>query len=172
MSYLGPYNQALSFPHTYDFTDLRGALPKPKSSPGSIWDILCKTPKFSRFRYLVKLAMLDGIFDSPQANFTLFVPTDDSLKFLTDDFFATVDLFLARKIVKISYVERRLSSEVLRDSPISYIYTTSDPIDRISISNVNGETILNESSKVIAWDMPATNGIIHVLDGLIMPYMS
>jgi uncharacterized surface protein with fasciclin (FAS1) repeats len=62
-----------------------------------------------------------------------------------------------------------LPSEILEDSPSSFFYTYDDYSSRLFITNISGKTYINNSIKVIKKDILANNGIIHIIDGLIVP---
>ena len=49
--------------------------------------------------------------------------------------------------------------------------TSATPIEgeAISIAIVNGSVVLNGASKVITTDIMASNGIIHVIDSVLLP---
>jgi uncharacterized surface protein with fasciclin (FAS1) repeats len=167
----GPYTQSYNFTHMFDIPDLRGPFPVQEPIKGSILGVIVSIPEFSKFRYIIHRALLDDFFNAPQADCTVFVPTNSAIEnYITDDVLVNMDVYTARKIVKNAYVEKRLSSEVLKDSPISHLYLTTDPIDRLTIMNVQNETFINGGVKVLLWDLPANNGIIHVIDNLILPY--
>ena len=67
---------------------------------------------------------LDQFFNSSQADYTVFVPSDTALRQagIDDSIFTNMDLYTAREIVRTSTIFSRLSFQVLQDSPASYIY--------------------------------------------------
>ena len=67
-------------------------------------------------------------------------------------------------------LNRRISSEVLEDSPNAYYYTM-DQANRLCITNLGGETYLDGNIKVIYKDILANNGIIQVIDNLVVPHI-
>jgi hypothetical protein len=149
-------------------TDKRGQLPITKPCPGTLLDIIEKNPDFSKFRYLVKLAAQEDVLNAPQANFTIFVPSDRSLKNINDNVFINMDTTTAWYIVKSCMVKNKIPSEILEDSPAAYYYTLSEG-NRLFITNISGITYLNNSIEVIHKDIMCTNGIIHVINGLFIP---
>ena len=56
MTSAGPYNQSYDMTHMYNFTDLRGCLPKKVVCPNTISGILNSNPNFSKFLSIVKKA--------------------------------------------------------------------------------------------------------------------
>lgn len=171
MAYISPNSQSYNFTHMFDMTDRRGPLPKKEPCPGSLLDIISKDPRFSKFHHILQKAMMTEFLNSPMANYTVFVPDDNRLQYF-GPFLENMDLLTARNIAKNSIVYGRLSSEVLKDSPISYLYTSQDNSrDRLCITNMDDRTIINGTIEVLEWDILATNGIIHVVEGLLVPYM-
>jgi len=167
--YCGPYSQSYNFTSMFDMTDKRGILPITKPYPGTLLGTIQSNPDFSKFNYLVKLAAQEEILNCIQANFTIFVPSDQSLKKNFDDnVFINMDPTTAWYIVKSCMIKNKLPSEILEDSPAAYYYTMSEG-NRLFITNISGITYINNFIKVIHKDVMCTNGIIHVIDGLFIP---
>lgn len=166
--YSGPYSASYNFTSMFNMTDKRGQLPITKPCPGTLLDIIEKNPDFSKFRYLVKLAAQEEVLNASQANFTIFVPSDKSLKNINDNVFINMDTTTAWYIVKSCMVKNKIPSEILEDSPAAYYYTLSEG-NRLFITNISGITYLNNSIEVIHKDIMCTNGIIHVINGLFIP---
>ena len=81
-----------------------------------------------------------------------------------------MDILTARSIVRTSTLNKRISSEILEDSPNAYYYTMA-PGNRLCVSNISGQTYINGDIKLIYKDIVANNGIIQVIDGLIIPHI-
>jgi uncharacterized surface protein with fasciclin (FAS1) repeats len=127
-------------------------------------------PDFSKFRYIIKLAVMDNLLDNLQANFTLFVPSDSDLKYrnIPEDFYVNMDQGTARHIVLSSLLDNRVPSELIKDSPAMY-FITNDPPNRLFMTNINNKTRINNAFNIVHFDIVCTNGIIHVVDGMINP---
>ena len=118
---------------------------------------------------MIERANLQSFFNLSQADFTVFIPSDkELLKRINKNIFTNMDILTARSIVKTCILNDRISSEVLEDSPAAYYYTT-DEANRLFITNINNETFLNNNVKIIKKDILLSNGIVHVIDGLIIP---
>lgn len=164
----GPYTQSHNFSHMFDMVDLRGSRAKTEACPNSLMSIINKNQDFTKFKYMVKLARMETVLESPQADFTLFVPSDHAIEGLGDAIFLNMDDAVARHIVKSSMLDRKITSDLLEDSPSSY-FITKDPPNRLFISNISGKTYINNDINVIQKDMITANGLIHVVDKLIWP---
>jgi uncharacterized surface protein with fasciclin (FAS1) repeats len=167
---IGPYTESYNMRHMFDMQDLRGCLPKKVSCPNSVSEILNSHPDFKRFAYMMKLSKLDPTYSGPQANLTLFVPSDKAISFIPEGVFTNMDDSTARHIVRSYTLNRRIPSEVLEDSPAAY-FMTRDPPNRLFVSNLSGRTYLNNDVNVIHKDLEASNGIIHVIDNILWPEM-
>ena len=167
---ISPNSQSYNFTHMFNMTDKRGILPITTPCKGTLLDIINSTPDFGKFRYLLKLAQEEDILNSSQANFTIFVPSDRMLQKMGDNIFVNMDSTTAWYIVKSSMIKNKIPSEIIEDSPASYYYTVNE-INRLFITNIGGTTYINDKIKIIHKDILCTNGIIHVIDGLIIPDM-
>ena len=165
---IGPDTQSYNFSHMYKIPDIRGPCPLKVNCPNTLMDIITKDPDFSKFRYMVKIARLDSILNGVQADFTLFIPSDKAIKDLGDEVFINMDDSTARHIVMSSMLNRRITSELLADSPASY-FITRDPPNRLFVTNISGKTYINNEINIIYPDVITSNGIIHVIDKLIWP---
>lgn len=165
-----PATQSYNFTHMWDFTDLRGPTPKGEYCPNSLMEIINKNPDFTKFSYMVKLANLEAILSEAQADFTLFIPSDNAIKDVSDSVFMNMDDATARHIVKSSMLDHKLSADVIKDSPASY-FMTKDPPNRLFITNISGNTYINNDINVIKFNVMASNGIIHVIDRMYWPEM-
>jgi len=170
MTSCGPNTQSLNFTHMFNFTDIRGNKPKRGYNKNSIMDIINTHPEFTIFSYIVKLADMDIILDGLAANFTIFVPADSSIKSIPHDKILNMDVGEARTIVHSSLLNMRIPSELLQDSPAAYFYTLS-PQNRLFITNINGNSRINNAMNIIFFDIKATNGLIHIVDGLMKPIL-
>jgi len=169
MTSCGPNTQSYNYTHMFDMTDLRGKLPIKKACPNSLLSVIENTPDFSLFLYMVRLANLQEFLNLKQANFTIFIPSNkELLKHLNQNIFTNMDSNTAWYIVRSSILNDRIPSEILEDSPASFFYTYDRP-NRLYITNISGNTYINNSIKVISKDLLTNNGIIHVIDGLIVP---
>ena len=166
----GPYSQSMNFTHMFDFTDLRGPYPKREPCKNSLLGIITNNPDFKKFNFMVRRAGLEEFLNSPQANFTIFVPSDKALDFISEDLFTNMDILTARRIVKTSMLYERIPAKILEDSPAAYYYTT-DTTNRLFITNLSGITYINNNIKLIEKDILLDNGIIHVIDNLIIPHI-
>ena len=161
---VGPDSQPCNLTHMFDFF-LRSQTGHKTLDQDSLFGIINRTEDFSFFKRIVENAMMCDILNSSQTDFTLFVPHNDA--FLGKDL-NYMDISLARHIVRTSTLDKKITSELLEDSATSY-FATKDPPNRLFVRNFNGDTFINDQAKVVYKDIIATNGIIHIVDKLIIP---
>jgi len=167
---IGPYTQAYDMKHMYNFVDLR----KKKTDrcvqdKNTLMGIITGNPDFTIFAKIVDKAKYGGKLSQPQANYTVFVPSDAELKQkYSKQFIDNMDDGMAKQIMAFSIMNRKIDQYLLQSSPVS-IFPTIDRSNSMYINTVNNITHLSNNTKVIHWNQPADNGIIHVIDNLLIP---
>ena len=166
---IGPYTQAYDMKQMYDFPDFRSDSRIPCSYPeDSLMEIINSNTDFTIFSGLLKKAKYDVKLSDKQANFTIFVPSDEQLKKkYSNKYLHNIDIGLAHEIINASMMNRKIDQNLLQSSPVSKFPTVNR--SRINVNTVNGVTMIQNYNKVIHWNHLATNGLIHVVDGLIIP---
>lgn len=171
MTSMQPYTPRFDNTHMWNIRDLRGCYPIVKYRKDSIMCRIHSNPDLSKFEYLIKLAKLEGLMDDPQANITVFVPSNKAIEPLGDNWAVNADIGWAFNLVRTSTVNRRITSELLGNSPAFYLYTRDDP-NRLFITNINNQTKINNNVCILQPDIQCTNGLIHIVDKLILPTWS
>lgn len=135
-------------------------------TPQSITDHAIANPGLSSLTAAVVKADLAATLDDDANNFTVFAPTDVAFNAL----FTSLNVTLA-DLSKEALTPILLYHVVDAFVPAASVKTSSVntlALKQISIvANANGVT-LNNSAKVILTDVVATNGIIHVIDEVIL----
>jgi transforming growth factor-beta-induced protein len=123
-----------------------------------------------RFTTLVAAVEAAGLAEtlSGEGEFTVFAPTDDAFAALPE---GTVESLLedpegALKDILLYHV---LSQAVPADEVVNYEAAETAQGENVSIAVVDGEVVLNDSARVVNPDIEASNGIIHVIDSVILP---
>lgn len=168
MTGIGPYLPRYDNTHMWNIKDIRGCNPKLQYDKNSIMDHLHSNPDFTKFAYLVKLAKLDGMLSNVQANVTVFVPSNKAIEKLGDGWVTNADKGWATNLVKMHMVDKRIPSQLLKQSPAYYLLTRNDQ-NRLFISNINEKTMINNNVNLIGKDIYCTNGIIITVDKLLQP---
>lgn len=164
-----PDTQSYLFTHMSSFVDYRSVKPPELCThKNSIYDFLYSNVEFSKFKSVVDKAQMIPFLDEIQANATIFIPSDKYLQHIPADFFSNMDIGLARQIVSSSTLPRIIDRDLLTSSPVCYLYTRN-PDMRMYVTNINSRTTINNCINVIQYDIQRTNGIIHLVDNIILP---
>ncbi|XP_069062191.1 stabilin-1 isoform X1 [Pleurodeles waltl] len=136
-----------------------------------IGDILQNTEAFSRFQTMLENCGLPPILEGP-GPFTVFVPSNKAVDALRDG--RLIYLFTQAKNKLQELVKNHIFSTaaVTLDKlmTMSGILTMANELVTLNISR-DGQILLGESGAVIGQrrDILASNGIIHALDGVLVP---
>jgi hypothetical protein len=139
-------------------------------------------PAFAQDRTIVDIAVSDGRFDTLVAAvtaaglvdtlaspgpFTVFAPTDAAFAALGED---TINALLANTEALTSVLLYHVvSGEVPASAVVGLNSATTVQGAPIRIAVVDDGVVLNGSVNVIITDIQASNGIIHVIDAVLLP---
>jgi uncharacterized surface protein with fasciclin (FAS1) repeats len=132
-------------------------------------DIVAVATEAGSFKTLLQAATVAGLVDTLQGPgpFTIFAPTDEAFAKLPADTLAGLlaDPAALKKILLYHVVpEKVMASQVVGLKSATTVEGSS-----IAIS-VKGDSVeLNGTTKVVATDIPASNGVIHVIDTVLLP---
>ena len=144
-------------------------LPTP---PASIVDVAVSNGSFTTLVAALQATGLDTVLDDQQSTFTVFAPTDAAFALLGQD---TIDALLADpdtlKDILLYHVIS--GSEILQDAAITVAQSESNKVDmaneRQTALTLAGSTLYINKSAVSLADVMADNGVIHVVDQVILP---
>jgi len=133
---------------------------------GDIVDVAVAAGSFNTLAAALEAA---GLVDTLKGAgpFTVFAPTDEAFAALPE---GLVDALLLPENKDI--LVQILTYHVVSGAVFSTDVTTGDvpSVEGSNISiTVNGDVVLNGSANVIAVDVEASNGVIHVIDAVILP---
>lgn len=163
--------QAKNFSGIYDIFG-QERLPPPKAK-NNILGMINNYPDFKIFAYILQKSGFEWRYDQETSNFTVFVPSDSWIRsdpnFKEEDIIA-MDKDTAVQIVKNSTVEKLKPLSVLR-SDIQLYLDTMRNASRLYLRNSMNDTIINNSVKIVKANIRVNNGIIHIVSGIIHPYI-
>ena len=149
------------------------SLMKAPAPTQSILQIASANPDFST---LVSLVQKAGLVDtlSGAGPFTIFAPTNEAFKKLAAAAPATfaavlADPALLTKVLTYHAVSGAITSTQAISVAQQNGSVTSVEGEPISLSLVGGKLTLDGNSTVVTADIAATNGVIHVIDTVIVP---
>ena len=144
-------------------------LPTP---PASIVDVAVSNGSFTTLVAALQATGLDTVLDDPESTFTVFAPTDAAFALLGQD---TIDALLADpdtlKDILLYHVIS--GAEILQDAAITVAQSGSNKVDmanerQTALTLADSTLYINKSAVSLA-DVMADNGVIHVVDQVILP---
>ena len=121
------------------------------------------------FNTLVAAVQAAGLVETLQGDgpFTVFAPTDEAFAALPE---GTLDSLLEDPEALAEILTYHVvSGTVLAADVVGLDAATTVQGDDISIEVVDGNVVLNGSATVVATDVMASNGVVHVIDQVILP---
>ena len=141
----------------------------------TITDIVVATEGVSILRDAVVQQGLDGALDDPSAAYTVFAPTDAAFAaFLTETGFTAAELLALPGLTDVllyHVVDAELpASAVIGSAPGTVTTLQGNDLD---YAVVDGGVVLTDAAgrdvNVVATDITATNGVIHLIDNVLLP---
>jgi len=144
-------------------------LPTP---PASIVDVAVSNGSFTTLVAALQATGLDIVLDDSESTFTVFAPTDAAFDLLGQD---TINALLADpdtlKDILLYHVVS--GSEILQDSAITVAQSGSNKVGMANLRQtaltLTDSTLYINKSAVSLADVMADNGVIHVVDQVILP---
>ena len=142
----------------------------PAASPSAeLGDIVATADGAGTFTTLLAAAQAAGLVETLQGDgpFTVFAPTDDAFAALPE---GTLDSLLAdSEALKQILLYHVVPGTVKAEDVVNL--TSADTVEGspIAIAVKDGKVYLNDAAEVVATDVMASNGVIHVIDQVILP---
>ncbi len=139
----------------------------------TIVDVAKGNPQFSTLVTALTLTGLDKALENKTASFTVFAPTNAAFSSLLAEL-----KFSSLNDIPVETLSNILLYHVLGESKMAGSITTGyfSTLAKGAGSNTNlsvyidmGTTMLNKRAKITATDVKADNGVIHVIDKVILP---
>lgn len=132
-------------------------------------DIVQVATESGSFKTLLTAVKAAGLVETLQGKgpFTVFAPTDAAFAALPA---GTLDKLLADKeALKEVLLYHVVAGGVTADQVVGLTSATSVEGSPVAIAVKDGTVYLNDSAKVVTPDVMASNGVIHVIDSVILP---
>ncbi|MEQ9815780.1 MAG: fasciclin domain-containing protein [Azospirillaceae bacterium] len=146
------------------------------SAPAQSADIVTVASEAGTFNTLLAAAQAAGMADffagGASAPMTLFAPTDEAFAALGQD---AIDALLAdpealREVLMYHVVLREIPSSALRNREVHSLYMMN--FGHLNVWTTQSGVRLGDiggSARVVTADIEADNGVIHVIDQVLMP---
>lgn len=142
--------------------------PSPAPVPVTIVDAAVANGSFTTLVAALQATGLDATLADVDSTFTVFAPTDDAFALLGQD---TIDALLADTDTLSDILTYHvISGEVDAATAIGSAGTTVTMVngDQVGLS-LDGDDLLVNTATVVTTDLQTDNGIIHVIDAVLMP---
>lgn len=151
---------------TVDSTTVAPAAEAAPSAPVDIVETALAAGNFSTLAQALTAAGLVETLKGP-GPFTVFAPTDEAFSKIPP---ADLQALLADKAALTKVLTYHVvAGNVPSSQVVGMTSATTVEGSPISIAVVDGKVVLNGTSTVTATDIAASNGVIHVIDAVIMP---
>lgn len=132
----------------------------------TIVDVAEKAGSFKTLLTAVKAADLESVLRS-EGPFTVFAPTDEAFAKIPGE---TLQALIADKEALKNVLLYHVVAGAKVESKVAVTLTEAKMANGQFVSlALNGATLFVNSSAVTAVDIPASNGIIHVIDSVLLP---
>lgn len=144
----------------------------PAKSSLNLWQVVQNDPDFSLLVEAVQAAGLSNVLAKPNANFTIFAPTNAAFNAgLQQAGFSKAALFANKPLLTkilgyhVIYGDQPLYSQDLKVGNV--VMLSNDTLMVAPKGQLIDE--MGRSTNIIKTDIAATNGVIHVIDHVLMP---
>lgn len=137
-------------------------------APTTIVDTAIANGRFTTLVAALQATGLDATLADTASDFTVFAPTDEAFALLGQE---TIDALLANtETLSDILTYHVISGEVNASTAIGLAGTTVDMVngDALALS-LDGSNLLVNTATVITTDIQTDNGIIHVIDAVLLP---
>jgi uncharacterized surface protein with fasciclin (FAS1) repeats len=135
--------------------------------PGTIVDVAASNPDFET---LVAAVTAAGLVEtlSGEGPFTVFAPTDEAFDALPAGLLDALLLPENKDALTSILTYHVVAGEVMSTDVKPGDVTTVEG-EAIVVTTPDGKVVLNDTATVTAVDVDASNGVIHVIDGVLVP---
>jgi len=140
----------------------------------NIVQLAAGNPQLSTLVSLVKKAGLVGALSSPKAQLTVFAPTNAAFAALQKAYPKTFNAVattpaLLKKVLTYHVLATKVDAAAATAAAKSGASVKTLEGEKIALSLKSGSIFLNGGSKVIKANVMATNGVVHVINGVLIP---
>jgi uncharacterized surface protein with fasciclin (FAS1) repeats len=143
-----------------------GGVLQPTAVNGTVREIIMNSPNHIVFESLLEFANLLDNLQGP-APYTVFAPTDDAFDALPDGFIETLLADQTGALVSLLLYHEN-SSVILAEDFVQGQTITMLNGNTVEVT-VNSQGIFINNARIITEDIIASNGVVHVLDAVLIP---
>lgn len=141
----------------------------------TIAQLAAETPELSTLVSLVEAAGLTDVLNSPDAQFTVFAPTNDAFAALPEFVvnYVTSDTELLTRVLTYHVIAGAVTSDMVSPMMADSMEMTAVGADmmgsQLTINVLEDGTVTVDNANVIITDIIASNGVVHVIDAVLVP---
>ena len=145
-----------------------------RTSQANIVQVAVSSPQLSTLVTLVKKAGLVSALSNPKAGLTVFAPTNTAFANLKKADPMTFNAVLTtpallKKILTYHVLATKVDAAAAISAARKHASVKTLEGEKIKLSIVGGKLTLNGSSTVIKANIPAANGVVHVINTVLVP---
>lgn len=144
----------------------RGRQRQGAAAANTIFDIAEASEDFDILEAALEDTDLDGVLDSGDDQFTVFAPTDEAFGALLEELGISATELLADPdlgdILRYHVTEGRRYASSVVNAPVIEMLNGEEV-------SVDGTTLNGGQAEIVATDVEASNGVVHVIDGVLLP---
>lgn len=142
----------------------------------TIADIVSSNPDFSTLLAAVQAAGLTDALADPNATLTVFAPTNAAFEAALSALGITADDLLANTELLTAILSYHVLPEIVTSGDLAAAGTEEIPVTTLGgeelivvVGDAGNVTFRNQTASVSQADVEASNGVIHVIDGVLLP---
>ena len=159
----------------FAFTQTGGETGGMTDEPATVVDVATSNEDFST---LVTALQTAGLVETLQGEgpFTVFAPTNEAFNALLEELGVTAEELLAREDLSDILTYHVAPEELLADDAVAAVEEAGGTAE---VETLNGATlnfaidgenvVVNDSATVTATNLQAGNGVVHVIDAVLLP---
>jgi transforming growth factor-beta-induced protein len=141
----------------------------------SIADVVAGNDDFSTLLAAVEAAGLTEALADPEATLTVFAPTNAAFEAALADLGLTAEELLADTETLTSILTYHVLDEAVTSQDLADAGSEEIPVETLSgeelvvVVGDSGVTFQGQTAMVTTADVDASNGVIHIIDGVLLP---
>jgi transforming growth factor-beta-induced protein len=142
----------------------------------TVADVVVANDDFSTLLAAVEAAGLTGALADPDATLTVFAPTNAAFDAALADLGITADELLADTETLTAILTYHVLGDVVTSSDIVAAGTEEIPVETLSgaqlivvLTDDGNVTFQDQTATVTTADVDASNGVIHIIDAVLLP---
>ena len=142
----------------------------------TIADIVTSNPDFSTLLAAVQAAGLTDALADPNATLTVFAPTNAAFEAALSALGITADDLLANTELLTAILSYHVLPEIVTSGDLAAAGTEEIPVTTLGgeelivvVGDAGNVTFRDQTASVSQADVEASNGVIHVIDGVLLP---